>query len=115
MGATAASVTENTSNPGGDIGPLTLPGYITAALAERQRRGSDQWSPVHVQVRKQGVVSCATVRDAREGLDGGGAFFLVDSDHFGQVWCNGRQVRLCSGDGRCTCEEIATRDEKASQ
>lgn len=80
---------------------LTLAGYITAALA--QRGGSDHWSPVHVQVRKQGIVSCATVLDAREG-EGGKAFFDVDSQLFGRVWCESRQVRLCSGDGRCTCE-----------
>ena len=85
--------------------PLTLAGYISAAL--RLRGQADDWVPVHVQVRKQGVTSCATVLDALEGIDGGGSFFWVESDHFGRVWCNGGQVRLCSGDGRCTCEAAA--------
>ncbi|PTT89360.1 hypothetical protein DBR42_07920, partial [Pelomonas sp. HMWF004] len=82
-----------------------LGGYISAALAIRGQ--ADDWRPVHVQIRKQGVTFCGTVRDAREGGEGGRPFFLIDSDQLGQVWCTGSQVRLCSGDGRCTCEAAA--------
>lgn len=81
--------------------PLTLGGYISAALA--QRGESPEWRPVHVQIRKQGATFCGTVRDARES-DAGKPFFLVDADYLGQVWCAGSQVRLCSGDGFCVCE-----------
>lgn len=91
--------------------PLTLGGYISAAMELRGQ--ADDWKPVHVQIRKQGVTFCGTVRDARESYQGGRPFFLVDSDQLGQVWCAGSQVLLCSGDGRCTCEP-ATRYEKDS-
>lgn len=79
--------------------------YLTAAL---QLRGDgNDWRPVHVQIRKQGVTFCGTVRDARESYDTGRAFFLIDSDQLGQVWCSAGRVLLCSGDGRCTCEAAA--------
>lgn len=80
----------------------SLSQYLTAAL-QRRADGTD-WRPVHVQIRKQGVTFCGTVRDARESWDGGRPFFLVDCDQLGPVWCSGNRVLLCSGDGRCTCE-----------
>lgn len=83
----------------------SLAQYLTVAL--KQRGESDDWRPVHVQIRKQGVTFCGTVRDARESWDTGRPFFLVDSEQFGQVWCAGSRVLLCSGDGRCSCEATA--------
>ena len=79
---------------------LTLPAYITAALQLRGER--PDWRPVRVQVRRQGLMSCATVCDARDGQ--GTDFFDCDSELFGRAWFPGRNVRLCSGLG-CTCEE----------
>ena len=33
-----------------------------------------------------------------------GEWFKVATDADGAVWTQGRNLRLCSGDGRCTCE-----------
>lgn len=44
---------------------------------------------------------CGRVVELREK---GEEWFKVDTDN-GTVWAAGRNVRLCSGDGRCSCEE----------
>lgn len=58
--------------------------------------------PVHVQVRKRGIVLCGRVVEASPG-NVGSDWFKVDS-YLGQLWFVGDNVRMCSGDGRCSCE-----------
>ncbi|WP_201496318.1 hypothetical protein [Rubrivivax sp. A210] len=61
-----------------------------------------------MQVRKHHregpCVLCGQVRELRAGGDG--QWFKVDTD-IGPLWAEGRNVRLCSGDGRCTCRPAA--------
>lgn len=49
-------------------------------------------------------VLCGQVIELREN---GAEWFKVDTIA-GPVWANGQHVRLCSGDGRCTCEAPAS-------
>lgn len=56
-----------------------------------------------VQVRRRGVVLCGQVQRLGYGQDGA-ELLLVDTD-IGGGWYVPQNVRLCSGDGRCVCEE----------
>ena len=56
---------------------------------------------VFVQFRRQGVVRCGQVV-ACEDFEGA-EFFKVATER-GQEWARCTSTRLCSGDGRCTCE-----------
>ncbi|MDT8997767.1 hypothetical protein RQP53_00595 [Paucibacter sp. APW11] len=64
---------------------------------------------MHVQIRRKGVTLCGTVAEMVEQFDQSarGEWFKVDCD-LGRVWVESRNVRLCSGDGRCTCESVCT-------
>lgn len=81
-------------------GPLTHRAY-TAAVCQRYLAGKPE--ALHVQVRKQGVTSCACVAKMCETFTDSGEFYQVESEVFGLVWVESRNVRLCSGLG-CTCE-----------
>lgn len=60
--------------------------------------------PVHVQFRKRGEILCGRVLDVRPANGGGQLdFFLIESE-LGICWCAHHNVRMCSGDGLCTCE-----------
>ncbi|HSV70288.1 MAG TPA: hypothetical protein VLI72_09255 [Methylibium sp.] len=81
--------------------PLTHLGYLQACqLAERACL-----RPC-VQVRKrfggEAVVLCARVVEIDAGSSDG-EWFKVETA-LGALWVESRHVRLCSGDGRCTCE-----------
>ena len=77
--------------------PLTHSAFIAAS-----RQGE---TAPRVQVRKyhpEGpCVLCAQVRELQ---DRNGQWFKVDTA-IGQLWVESKNVRMCSGDGRCTCEQ----------
>jgi len=84
-------------------GPLTHRAY-TAAACRRFLAG--QVEPVRVQIRKQGTVSCGCIAKMHETFTNSGEFFQVDTQLFGLVWVESRNIRLCSGLG-CTCEPVS--------
>jgi len=57
---------------------------------------------LHVQVKFGGLVLCGQVRECYRLREAGDCFKV--STAIGQVNVTARNVRLCSGDGRCTCE-----------
>jgi hypothetical protein len=57
---------------------------------------------LHVQVRKRGEVLCGQVLECFE-FAAAGEWFKVQTD-LGPLAVESRNVRLCSGDGRCRCE-----------
>jgi hypothetical protein len=57
---------------------------------------------VFVQIRKQGATLCGQVVSC-EDFDGK-EFFKVETQR-GQEWAPASSTRLCSFDGRCTCED----------
>jgi len=83
---------------------LTHQGYLTAC--RKRPNGTPQPGATWVQVRKRypggPLVSCGTVAELVH-TDDGRELFKVTTQH-GDVCVEGRNVRLCSGDGRCTCE-----------
>ena len=88
-------------NPSPRIGlvaglPLTATACLVAGTTTRGR--------VWVQMRRIDpsgpVVLCGQVHELK-GSDGN--WFKVDTA-IGTYWVEGRNVRLCSSDGRCTCE-----------
>lgn len=84
--------------------PLTHSDYLAACDALRGLAAPHPW--VQVQKRYQGVrlVLCGQVVElsARDG-----EWFKLRTDD-GMVWAEGRNVRMCSGDGRCTCESTGS-------
>lgn len=84
------------------LGPLTHRAYTGHFVSQALETG--RTPVVHVQIRRQGVTLCATVAEMVEqfGPDQR-EWFKVDCQ-LGRVWVESRNVRLCSGDGRCTCE-----------
>ena len=83
--------------------PLTHRHCIAAGF-KRPTGGANSARP-WVQVKRyhpQGsYVLCGQVVELREN---GEEWFKVETD-IGPVWASSRNVRMCSGDGRCTCEE----------
>lgn len=61
---------------------------------------------LHVQVKKQGAVLCGQVAECCE-YSHAGEWFKVDTAELGRISVESRNVRLCSGDGRCVCEASA--------
>lgn len=76
--------------------PLTHSAYIAASMHCK--------TAPRVQVRKHHpegpVVLCAVVLELH---DREGEWFKVNTQ-IGPLWVEPRNVRMCSGDGRCTCE-----------
>lgn len=95
-------ISAQNSREGATSGPLTHRAYtghfVTRALEMRST------PVVHVQIRRQGVTLCATVAEIVEQFGSDSKeWFKVDCQ-LGRVWVESKNVRLCSGDGRCTCE-----------
>jgi hypothetical protein len=110
MGGNVLHETSGSQDLYGDqAGPLTFDRYSRHVLAGYVATGNVK--PVHVQVRKRGVVLCGKVLEASEGRQGTD-WFKVDT-YLGQNWFPDQNVRLCSGDGRCMCEEPAGADGRA--
>lgn len=82
--------------------PLTHEAYSRhcTTVAVRERRVP----VVHVQIRRRGATLCGQVVELGE-FASDGQWFKVNTPDLGDVWAEHRQVRLCSGDGRCTCDE----------
>lgn len=83
--------------------PLTHCAFLAAC--ERQTLvGSDAQPWVQVRKRFDGraEVLCGQVIELGAG-DASGEWFRVRTE-IGLQWFEGRNVRLCSGDDRCTCE-----------
>jgi hypothetical protein len=79
-------------------GPLTH----RACLASTSR---ETWVQVRRRDQAGPYVLCGRLIELRPGET---EWFKVETC-CGAVWADGRHVRMCSGDGRCTCE--ATRAE----
>ena len=98
-------LTTKTGNSPPLRGPLTHR-QCTAAGNQKAAGGANAARP-WVQVRRYhpegAYVLCGQVAELREN---GAEWFKVDTS-IGPVWANGQHVRLCSGDGRCTCEAPA--------
>ena len=84
--------------------PLTHRQCVAAGV--QQAIGGANGARLWVQVRRyhpQGpYVLCGQVVELREN---GAEWFKVDTA-IGSVWADGQHLRLCSGDGRCTCETV---------
>lgn len=61
--------------------------------------------PVFVQVKRRGEVLCGRVVECYEWAENGQWFKVATA--VGVVSVESRNVRLCSGDGRCSCDEGA--------
>ena len=83
--------------------PLTFKAAVRAASEQRAQRPGHQ-PRIHVQVRRfdpQGpYVLCGRLVEMAEH---NGELFAVETA-IGRQWVTGKNVRLCSGDGRCSCE-----------
>lgn len=85
-----------------DPGPFSHRQYTGHVVTQGLLLG--QVPIVHVQIKRQGVIHCATVAEIVEMFNPDGReWFKVDCD-LGRVWVESRNVRLCSGaDGLCSC------------
>jgi hypothetical protein len=76
------------------------------AVCPKRPDGTPQPGATWVQVRKHypggPLVLCGTVAELVTTSDGRELFKVATQ--LGPLWAEGRNVRLCSGDGRCTCE-----------
>ena len=77
-----------------------LPLTHTALLSAGRTGGPAPWVQVRKNHHEGPYVMCGRVLE----LSGGrGEWFKVETA-LGVAWYESRNVRLCSGDGRCTCE-----------
>lgn len=85
-------------------------GFCTYRDWLRQRLDRDMvgdFTPVRVQTLRRGLKSCAVVVEAELG-DGSQDWFRVRLDGEQRLsWLPSSKVRMCSGDGRCSCERAA--------
>lgn len=88
-------------NQTGQSQPLTHEAYSRhcSAVAVRERRVP----VVFVQIRRHRATLCGRVIELAE-FAAEGQWFKVETA-IGQVWAEHRQVRMCSADGRCSCDE----------
>jgi len=82
---------------------LTYVAWVDFVLGRDMRGESTQ---ARVQFIRRGVKGCGVVVDANPG-DQASDWFQVRANEGGQCWLPAKNVRLCSGDGRCTCEAAA--------
>lgn len=94
-------ISAQNSREGASGGPLTHRAY-TAFFVGLAMAGKP--SVCHVQFKRKGDTLCGTIAEMVESFGPDGReWFKVDSG-LGRVWVEARNVRLCSGDGRCACE-----------
>lgn len=103
-------LTQTTVAPDGQ--PLTHLGCVQACnqLAIAGYRGVLPWVQVRKRVGGGPVVLCGQVIEIDAGSDNG-EWFKVGTA-LGPLWIESRSVRLCSGDGRCTCEAEALLEQQ---
>lgn len=82
------------------IQPLTHTRYVDLVVRAAVDHG--QVLRPFVQIRRRQAVLCGRVLELGEHAERG-EWFKVETA-VGPIWAESRQVRLCSGDGRCTCE-----------
>jgi hypothetical protein len=82
--------------PGATLTHFAYSLHCSRIALERQ-----EVAKVFVQFRRQGVTRCGQVVRCEDFE--GGEFFKVATDR-GEEWARASSTRLCSGDGRCTCE-----------
>ena len=82
-----------------------LPGALTHRACIAASEPGAQSARLRVQVRRYArggpYVLCGQLIELDSSR---GEWFKIDTDADGPVWAEGRNVRLCSGDDRCTCE-----------
>lgn len=89
------------SSPYVDPGPFSHRQYTGHVVTKGLLLG--QVPIVHVQIKRKGTTHCGTVAQIVELFNSDGReWFKVDCD-LGRVWVEHRNVRLCSGDGYCSC------------
>lgn len=89
--------------------PLTHRQCIAATEMQMGQSRRAVWVQVRQWVRGAQGVSLALCGRVRELRASDGEWFKVDTFD-GPVWAESRNVRLCSGDGRCVCEASAAPD-----
>lgn len=72
------------------------------AACSRIALATREVAKLRVQVRIKGGVICGQVEQLGEWAEAGEWFRVATP--VGSRWVESRNVRLCSGDGRCTCE-----------
>ena len=76
--------------------PLTHSAYIAACNTVKHR----PFVQVRKRFREGPVMLCGQVLE----LDGSGLDLFKVGTEFGTLWASGKNLRMCSGDGRCICE-----------
>lgn len=84
--------------------PLTHRAYLDACAAQAAagRPPLRPWVQVRKRLGGTPAVLCGRVVELDAGTSDG-EWFKVETD-VDPLWIESRNVRLCSGDGRCTCE-----------
>ncbi len=80
---------------------LTQRDYIQACM----RSGPRPWVQLLRRQRGESLVLCGQVAELNIHT---GEWFKVETT-LGVLWARGQDLRLCSGDGRCTCEDETQR------
>ena len=85
-------------------GPVNHSAYLLAVqkAVNAVGRGARPWVQVRKRMGGEQVVLCGQVAAVDAGPDSG-EWFKVQTD-LGTLWIESRNMRMCSGDGRCTCE-----------
>ena len=86
--------------PVGEAYSLTHAQYV--AMCTRIALDRQEVPTVRVQFRRRGEVFCGLVLEIAEMRDR--EWFACESAIDSRVWVQSSNVRLCSGDGLCTCE-----------
>lgn len=101
------------------LSPFAVPRHESMALTYREWVGFvvgrdmlGESTMARVQFMRRGVKGCGIVVDAAPG-DDATDWFQVRANEGGQHWLPAKNVRLCSGDGRCTCEAEAPEGARA--
>lgn len=79
---------------------LTHSDFLAACTGQRRSSARGPWVQVQKRFRDARLVLCGQVIELSAE---DGEWFKVRTED-GPVWAQGRNVRLCSGDGRCACE-----------
>ena len=84
--------------------PVSHSAYLLAVqeAVDAAGRGARPWVQVRKRMGGEQVVLCGQVAAVDAGPDSG-EWFKVQTD-LGTLWIESRNMRMCSGDGRCTCE-----------
>jgi hypothetical protein len=99
-------LTQRTIDPRPSGEALTHRACLTASprSAQNAARRPSTWVQVRRHHREGPYVLCGQLIELRSGET---EWFKVETLD-GAVWAEGKNVRMCSGDGRCTCEGHGT-------